>query len=948
LREAIETSVRKAWALLSICLAGVCHLPMATAEPTYGIHSLQAVAPVNQAFVVQLDLPSIDSGPSVLQNGAFDQGFASWQRTTRSLGQQAIATVESGTALLLAHQPTGSDNIAVSQVMAPLPQGPYRLAYRALDEGTDASTFVVLLRETFANGTFVQTQFTHLASASWSWFNWTWTPKAADAKTLTVLLQVSIQKGLTQQVRYDDVSLSPIPTVTWSVPGGRLVSQDVLGARVQFAEVGTHVVYANGTDSGVGVWTARGSIEVGNTPPQARLVQAGRSEVNLPMLLDASLSVDVDAPLRLDDEGFDHLGSTWFANGKNVAAAGFNATRTSDGVHLDVVRASKDGSVSVSQSILVGHSAPAFLVVSARDQGDLDAYAFLFREANATATAEQQVVLPPVGAAGKLLVVPWSPQLRDPLQLTLFLRFRMVAGASAQVTFEHPRLLAGLDFSWSVDGAPVKQGNDPTFTYLTRVPGAHRVDVTVTDEEGARDNASEVADFLDAGYVWPALSALLPLVPATDLKLSEIHRVEGSEEQIANGEFAAGKEGWTLNAAEVGGEATWDVRSGSDGSFAHLSARAQRSGSVAIQQNIGRTCLEVPCTFSFEARGTAPLEVLLIERNTTDSTLALRVNRISAPLSGAWHHFERPWVLDPGSGRATVYLRFLVSANTTASADFRSVSLQPALDIKASATGAGRAVIANGTLSVSEPGPYDIHVAVSNPYGQVGNFDRAVNVLPVGLFPTGQGLAVWAAPGEGTISLENESGDFAWSFNRSRPPAPAGAASFSFGDRLFVRLPDGNGTVVLSSNSEDGRFPLVDLRDRFTGPLLDSNATVHRSGWATSAAIRIATLDDAILNGTAKVYEEGRLVGSAPLVRNGQALVASVPLPLDLRRHSYVVQAVLVDGWGTTLSAPQTTLEVGVNPVLIGSLVFLPMVLLVAVIGWSRRLILAKRAKRGP
>ncbi|HUR64104.1 MAG TPA: PKD domain-containing protein [Candidatus Thermoplasmatota archaeon] len=924
----------KAWGL--VCLALLLPFPpVAAADAPYPVRLDLGgtVAPANQALGVTVVGPAADLGPNLVQNPAFSQGIPPWQRTN-PLGTQGVATVDDGTALLRATQPAAGGLLYVSQAI-PFPGNrPFRLSYRAIDEGGSPTTLTVLLREAYANTTTLDTRFTHLAPAAWATFNWTWTPKATDARTLTVFLQATMVKGATQQVRYDDVSLTAAPQVAWSVPHGAVLESGTLTARVRFDQKGLQSVYANATEGGVRLWSAVGRFEVRNALPAARLVAPASVAINQPVVLDATESADPDAPLTLLDPAFAGLGATWRLNGLEVGGTS-KATPLDDargGVRVDVSGTAKAGTAFVYQDIRLGRLQNATLTVRVRDHGDLDGYAFLLRESNGTFRKDTAFSFPPAGDREKLLSMPWTPQLANATQLTVYLRLRMGAGKDAQVEFLQPRLHSGVTFSWSIDGRPAATGPDPTYTLLPRSPGAHVAQVTVTDSDGASAAARATLNYTDLGFTWETPPpGVVPLSPPTPLALNTIRRGEGREDQLANADFAAGKKAWTFVDREVGGGGTWTVLSEADRSFARIAAKATTAGSIYLQQDAGHLCADVPCTLSFDYRSSAGLDVLLRDYNSTDPSSPLMDVHILLPPSPGWSHVDQEWSLPPDAGRLVVYLRMRLAAGQAGSADFRAVALQPSLRIDATVSGP-QARLDNGTLAVAAPGTYIVHAAVSNPYGQVGGFDRTLLAFPVAVFPTQGGLGLRAAPGVGTVRVLDGAGATVMGADLASLGAASGVPQFEAGGQTFFRLP-ANGTLVLAAGGAQGTFTLTELRERLPGPLLASNATLVRSGWNSFVRVRIHTPDDAVTGGTATVTEKGSPVATAAFTRDGQDLVADVPLPLDLASHQYVAHAELRDGWGGALHPESRGVAANANPVLAGGLGFLAATLLVAAAG---------------
>jgi hypothetical protein len=936
--------------LLVVGVALLLPLQPAAADAPYPIRLDGGRIPAaNQPLSLTVVGPSADLGPNLVQNADFSQGTPPWRRSTvGDLGPRAVATVDGGTALLSVAQAPGNGLAYLSQPI-PFPGSrPFRVSYRALDEGTSPTPLLVQLRESYANGTTLDTRFTHPAPAAWTTYNWTWTPRSTDARTLTVYLQAVIAKGQSQQVRYDDVSLTAVPIVAWSVPGGTVLDSAGLSAHVRFDGKGPQAVYANATDGGVRLWSAAGAFDVPNALPVASLAVPAETPINQPVVLDATGSFDADALLGLQDSAFANLGTAWQASAVEVGGA-LQATALPDprgGVLVSVAGATKAGSVYVAQAIALGRTRPATLTVRVQDEGGLDGYAFLLRESNGTFRKDTVFAFPPAGDRERLLSMPWEPQLANATQLTVFLRFRMGPGADAQVRFVQPRLSSGLSYSWSVDGQPVAAGPDPTHALLPRAAGAHTVAVEVTDTDGASTSASAMVNYTDLGFAWGSPPpAVLPLAPPTPLALDTLRRGEGREDQLDNGDFAAGKQGWAFADTEIGGGGAWTVLQEGGRSFARLAARANQTGSVYLQQDADRLCTTVPCTFSFDYRSDAPLDVLLRNRNGTDAATPPTDLHLRLPASAAWRRIDQPWRLDADAGRLTAYLRMRLDAGQSGTADFRSVALQPTLRIEATATGPGEGRIANGTFAASAPGAYLLHAAVSNPYGQAGGFDRALRVLPVEAFPTTGGLGVRLGPGAGTVEALGPDGEALWSVDLANRSVPAGVPRFESGGQVFVRLPPGNGTLRLSSGGEQGSFALPDLRERLAGPLFAANASLARSGWNSVARVRVHTPDEAIIGGTATVTEAGRPVANASLAREGGDLVGEVRLPLDLARHDYVVAMALRDGWGAQVRLPDAALAVDANPVLGGALALLAATLLVAGLGLGHLLLRARRGR---
>ncbi|MCA1810842.1 MAG: PKD domain-containing protein, partial [Halobacteriales archaeon] len=763
------------------------------------------------------------------------------------------------------------------------------------------------------------------------------------ANLLTLYLQASMGKGQYQQVRYDDVSLIPTSLVAWSVPGGAVLDASGLSAHVRFDRKGQQAVYANATDGGIPLWNAVGVFDVRNAVPVANLTVPAESPINQPLVLDATGSLDSDAPLVLQDPSFTSLGSTWKLSGKEVGGT-VKATALNDprgGVKVEVARTAKAGSIYVAQEVPLGRVQPAILTVRVQDQGDLTGYAFLLRESNGTFQKDTPYTFPPAGDRERLLSMPWTPQTANATRLTVYLRFRLPPDSDTVVRFMQPRLISGLAFTWAMDGNTVATGPDPTYTLLPRAAGTHVATVTVADQDGASASASRTINYTDSGYLWESPPpGVLPLSPPTPLALHTIRRGEGREDQIDNGDFSAGKTAWTLADREVGGGAAWRVLSEAGSRFARINvSKAATSGTVYLQQDARRLCTEVSCTFSFDYRGSAQLDMLLRERNATG--IPTDVN-LPLPPSPGWRHIERSWNVSANATRLTVHLRARLVPDQNASVDFRAVSLQPSLRIDTAVSGPAEPRIRNGTLAAPAPGRYSLRVNVTNAYGQAGTFDRDLQVLPVAVFPTPEGLALRWRTGNGTVRVLNETGATAWSLDLAQPTLPASVPQFYAGDQGFPRLPRGNGTLLLAADGAEAVFPLAGLRERLAGPLMESNATLVRSGWHNVARVRLHTPNDAILGGTARVLEGDREVADAPFVREGQDLVAEVPLPTGLSAHDYRVTVELQDGWGGTLQVPGLALSATPNPAFSGGLLLLGAAALVVGLGlahrrWQRR-----------
>jgi hypothetical protein len=904
--------------LLGLLLAPA--LPLVHAQtPPYAIQVAGATPPLaNHSLALVVSGPPEALGPNVVQNPGFDQ-VAPWQRVTGGLGPRATATVDQGTGLLKASQTAAPGLIYIYQQM-PYPGGTlFRLRYRAIDEGATPTRITILLRETFANGTQRDTRFNHFAAPDWGTYNWTWSPHGSGTG-LALYLQGAIAAGTEQQVRFDDVSLAPVPQVRWEAPQGSILDSEVLSAHVVFRQKGLQRVYANATDGGVRLWSAVGSFDVPNVPPQASLQAPAQPLVNQPLVLDASGSLDADAPLALQDPTFAGLGSTWQAVGREVGGT-LRATPVADprgGLLLSVNGTKSAGTVYAYQVVPLVEQRPATLFVRVQDAGDLDGYLLLLRERNGTTQRDTAYRFPPAGQRERPLSMAWTPQLPGATQLVVYLRFQMGAGKSAQVRFLEPRLFAGLTFTWSLDGRPLGSTPTPTLELLPRQPGPHNATVEVADENGGRARASVAMDYIDPGFAWGTPPPpVAPLEFAVPLGLDTIRRVEGAEQQVANGGFAQGVKGWTLVAAEVGGGASWSVRSEAGVPYAHLHANATTAGSVYLQQDPDRLCVEVNCTLSFDYRGTAPLDTILRSRNATGAPADVHVAR---PAARPWTHVETPWPLAPDVGRLTLYLRAQLGAGQSADVDFRNVVLQPTLHTQAAVAGPGDVQVANGTAAFGGPGAYTVHVDVSNPYGQAGGFDRPVQVLPLAFFPTASGqlgvrldaaapasLVLLAADGPEKVRLAlTEEG-------------LAAVAGIRHGSQRFLRLPAApTDRILLESGGQQGAFAAAALPGAGAGGLAAADASLQNVGWGSVVHVRVRSPDQATFNGTVRLAGLAGKALEAPLVRDGDGLAADIPLPLSFQPRAGTLTYDVRDAWGDSLGLAPQPLRVPANPLLAG------------------------------
>jgi hypothetical protein len=893
----------------------------------------------NQPFSVTVQGPAETLGPNLIYNAGFDQGIAPWQRSTGRV-PGALATVDQGVALLQAILPTVAGTLSVSQLLShPGAVRPFLLRYRAIDDGSNATRLTALVRETLFNGTNLDTRFTSTPAREWQTINWTWTPRSASARSVAVFFQANVEPGRAQRVRIDDALLAPAPQVAWSAPGGVVATQSALRATVVFYAKGEQAVYANATDNGVTVWSAMGRFLVDNAPPAAALAPHPTATVNQPAAFDASGSLDPDAPLALRDLNFTALGTTWRTHAASIARA-TSATPLQDargGVQVDILGARPNATAFVSQEVPLGRATAGHLAVTVQGIGDVASYSLVLREANATGRRDTGAAFPATRGRETVLDLPWTRQLPDATTLTVLLRFRVAPDGDAQVRFLQPRLVAGLAFSWSLDGAPqAEQG--PVLRVLPRAAGHHTVAVNVTDAEGAWSVATQEVNYTDPGFLWgSAPPAVAPLSPPLDLALSTIHRAEGREEQLRNGDFAAGTAGWGFLDAEVQGAANWSVVAGPDGRFARIRASTARAGAVALQQDAARLCARVTCGLSLDYRSDAPLDLLLRERNTTTAGTPVDLH-VPAPLSATWRHIEAAWTLPPNPDRLTLYLRALLAAGQSATVDFRNVSLEPALDATVEVTGPGIPQVRNSTATFSAPGRHDLQARVSNHYGQEDRFNRSIEVLPIALFPTPSGAlgvrSLSPYPGA-AVTVLDAAGAAKARIDLAELVATPSLEVFGREGQTYFRIAvAATDRVVLQAGGQEGTFAVADLRARFPSAPATANASTAAAGWSTLIRVRVATSDDALLNGTARILEGGREVAQVALARDGDTLAGDVTLPVSLAARSYTVAYELRDAWGEGLPLAQQPLEVPVNPLLGGGLLLLGSALLVAGAGW--------------
>jgi hypothetical protein len=875
----------------------------------------------NRSVALAVQGPAEALGPSLVKNPGFDDTFP-W-RVTSAAGSRALAAVDRGSALLRASQPPAAATVSVSQQLAFPEVKPYRLSYRAIDQGANATRFTVLLREAHVNGTTLDTRFTHVVPSSWTTFNWTWTPRGAGGRSVTLFLQTTAPAGTLQELRVDDVTLTPVARVTWEAPGGVLRDSDGPRAHVAFLAKGEQVVYANATDGGVPLWSAVGRFSVRNAAPEARLAPQPSVPLNRPATFDATPSLDADAPLALADPAFAALGTVWRTHGPQVGRSTSVVADPADprgAVDIEVLGAVANTTAFLSQDVPLGATTAARLTVWAQDSGDVQAYSIILRESTLDGTTRRDTAaaFPPAGLQGQVLQLPWTRQLANATTLTVLLRFRVEPGGDAHVLFAQPRLLSGLTFAWSLDGQAVQRSGVPTLGLLPRAAGPHLLAVNVSDEDGAWSVAAMAVNYTDAGFAWDTPPpAVAPLAPALDLGLASLRRTEGREEQLQNGGFSVGTKAWGLTAG-AGMNASWVVVPDPGGAFARVRARATQEAAVALGQDTGRLCAQVACSLSFDYRSDAPLDVVLRERNGTADPIDTHV---AAPASAQWRHVAAAWHPTPQAERMTVLLRAVLEAGRNATLDFRAVGLEPALAAAATVTGPG-ATVNGSSLRFAAPGLHALRVTVANPYGQAGVFERTVRVLPATLFPTLDGrLGVRIlGPAAGSIVVQGVGADAAVDLRGG----PADPDAFVRDGARYVRVPaPPDGRVLLQADGQEGVLEVRGLLAAFAALPQGANATAAASGWNTVAHVRVAAPDEALLEGTARILEGSREVARVALARSGPDLVGQARLPLSFAAHDYTVAYTLRDGWGDGMAVAPQSLHAGANPQLWGGLALL-------------------------
>ncbi|MEA3136469.1 MAG: hypothetical protein QOC71_750, partial [Thermoplasmata archaeon] len=420
------------------------------------------------------------------------------------------------------------------------------------------------------------------------------------------------------------------------------------------------------------------------------------------------------------------------------------------GLRIDVNRTAKFGSAFVHQSLPVFDDAPFALHVLARDQGNLSAYEFLFREVNRTgAKADTTFRFQPTSGHWLPLSMAWSPKLAEARTVDVHMRFLIQADRTEHVEFAQPVLWSTLAFAWTIDEAPEVKTNGP-FLPASLEPGEHRIGLTV---EGAFGTKGQATLDLDVGLpdIRPRLEqlALATLHRPAAFSLDPV--LADGRSPIRNPAFHEGKAGWRTGSPLD----NWQVEQQDGRPAARL--MAADGIPLSISQTVPNPCVAALCVLDVEHRGDSEATARVRAFGSGPSgELLLEETTFGLPSDTGWNRSRLAFeVRSPLADRLVVEVGFLSPGVGNRSLDLRQIVVQRAFADVWEVHGASAAQAGSGLqlpLTFTAPGQHELAVAVTMDRETgplLGHGQTEITVLPVVLFSRpGQcfGLQVAAAP----------------------------------------------------------------------------------------------------------------------------------------------------------------------------------------------------------
>jgi hypothetical protein len=275
-------------------------------------------------------------------------------------------------------------------------------------------------------------------------------------------------------------------------------------------------------------------------------------------------------------------------------------------------------------------------------------------------------------------VVPYSPgeawqEVRatvsvsaDARSLAVFLRYEMRVGQSGAVAFEAPSLRAAPRVTWDLAGeAAAGTVVEKRFDRQ----GSHTVTMSV---DGTR-----------AGSRVVRVENQPPEVAIASVRAPRGWTLDGrgtvdpdAPDYLVDGAFAAGAPAWTLDAPEVGGNATMEVlREDGRGLLRVRVGPSHPAGSVWAYQRVDAP-VGVPLEFKVDVRDDADHSgYALVLRELGPSP---RDTLVQAPASRAWQTLGATWTPQANATALYVQLRVLAGPDEAVTVDFADASLGPA------------------------------------------------------------------------------------------------------------------------------------------------------------------------------------------------------------------------------------------------------------------------------
>lgn len=903
-------------------------------------------APV-RGVPLDLQLAGADGllGNELVTNGGFT-GLAPWSPGTDEVGTGGRVTVNAEALLIEGRQTSKKGTLYAFESLAPVAAGPYRLTYRASSEGSDSSRVHILLREKDNSSPpkDVDTAITHDLDPNRESYEWTWTPKfPGNGQQARLFMRILVDPGRDQAVRFDDVSLRSMPTVTWDTTGLTVIASGGFRTSVQAATYGSYTVGVRVSDASTLRGSATLSLNVTNLAPYVGLAGPDVAVAGIPAVLDGFASTDRDPVGRLADPTFSSLGTTWKLSSNGQTGGTFVGRRIGSSLELAVYAPTQNGTVYALQTLAVTPGVGAAFRVGVRDDGGIREYQMLFRAKNATgAQTDQAYVFPPAGNTGGTLNIDWRPSRADFTSLTIYLRIAVVAGRSASAEFSGPALSAGLSYWWSLDNkTPVAGG--ATQEYLFHVPGVHIATLSIRDDEGLTATASWRFTVRPYEYLWALeVPPILPQDLAWRLDASASVREGWTQSPFKNGDFRQGSAGWTFSADEVGGNGTWTIDHDDQGAYAHLTAVAGKAGSVYLWAEAPAGCVLERCSVSFSYRTpdeASRLHVLLRARVSDAAGVRNVDEALTLGPAMRWTTAATEWTVPPGAKSLRVYLRFLTAPPAQASVDFRDVRIAPLETMAWNITSQAGPVQATGTrpvLSFGAPGFHQAAVTVEDAYGLSHSTTVAFRVTPLRLFPTLEGgIGVQLRDPALHVSIDNTTG-LVWLLQGNSTGA-AGPRLNATNEQWTLIAPDelAGRRLNLTAGQATALFD-ADALLRALGPATTQVTTFERTGWNDRLNVAWRLSDTSIGRASVQVLEDGQLV----LVQDLRQGEQSIRLPFAWGGHTYQTRFVFERQTGETFAVDGATFGVGRNLLLLAG------VLLAAGLMGGSAVILFRRHRR--